>query len=132
MLVSAQELKNITTKIVSSGAFRYNADAGSDRNLTGGNLMRQYYGKFAMGGGKPIALTLHPNMPAGTIIYRTKQLPYRVQNMRYTFNVRTLQEWRQVDWPIVHRSWDYGVYVTETAEMHASFAYGVRTNIANG
>jgi hypothetical protein len=26
-------------------------------------------------------------------------------------------------------TWDYGVYVTETAEMHASFAFGVRTNI---
>jgi hypothetical protein len=84
-----------------------------------------------MGGGHEVTISLHPNMPAGTILYRTKNLPYRIQNMRNTFNIRTLQEWRQIDWPIVQRSWDYGVYVTETAEMHASFAFGVRTNIAN-
>jgi hypothetical protein len=132
ILVSAQELSNITNKILNSGAWRFTMDGESMRGPSGGNLVRAYQGRFAMDGGKRITFTLHPNMPAGTIIYRTKQLPYRVQNMRYTFNVRTLQEWRQIDWPITRRSWDYGVYVTETAEMHASFAYGVRTNIANG
>ncbi|MGH3430895.1 MAG: hypothetical protein ACRDQZ_25555 [Mycobacteriales bacterium] len=135
IIVSGQELKNITNKIFAGGGaplYRINLDGNAGRdNVRAGNLIRQYLGKFAMGGGHEVTITLHPNMPAGTILYRTKALPYRVQNMRYTFNVRTLQEWRQIDWPITQRSWDYGVYVTETAEMHASFAFGVRSNIAN-
>lgn len=135
IIVAGQELKNITNKIFAGGGaplYRLNLDGNNaNRGGVGGNLIRQYLGKFAMGGGHEVTITLHPNMPAGTILYRTKQLPYRIQNMRNTFNVRTLQEWRQIDWPIVQRSWDYGVYVTETAEMHASFAFGARTNIAN-
>lgn len=135
IIVAGQELKNITNKIFAGGGaplYRLNLDGNSKRDgVVAGNLIRQYLGKFAMGGGHEVTITLHPNMPAGTILYRTKQLPYRIQNMRNTFNVRTLQEWRQIDWPIVQRSWDYGVYVTETAEMHASFAFGARSNIAN-
>lgn len=135
ILVSGQELKNILTKIINGGGaslYRLNLDGNAMRNgVSAGSLIRSYLGKFAMAGGHEVMITLHPNMPAGTILYRTKQLPYRIQNMRNTFNVRTLQEWRQIDWPITQRSWDYGVYVTETAEMHASFAFGSRTNIPN-
>lgn len=135
ILVSGQELKNILQLIINGGGaslYRLNLDGNAQRNgVSAGSLIRSYLGKFAMGGGHEVMITLHPNMPAGTILYRTKQLPYRIQNMRNTFNVRTLQEWRQIDWPIVQRSWDYGVYVTETAEMHFSPGFGVRTNIAN-
>jgi hypothetical protein len=135
ILVSGQELQNILQLIINGGGaslYRLNLDGNAMRQgISAGNLIRSYLGKFAMGGGHEVMITLHPNMPAGTILYRTKQLPYRIQNMRNTFNVRTLQEWRQIDWPITQRSWDYGVYVTETAEMHASFAFGCRTNIGN-
>jgi hypothetical protein len=135
IMVSGQELKNITNKIFAGGGaplYRINLDGNANRDaVRAGNLIRQYLGKFAMGGGHEVTISLHPNMPPGTILYRTRNLPYRIQNMRNTFNIRTLQEWRQIDWPIVQRSWDYGVYVTETAEMHASFSFGLRTNIAN-
>jgi hypothetical protein len=136
ILVSGQELKNILQLIINGGGaslYRLNLDGLNTRTggIAAGNLIRSYLGKFAMGGGHEVTISLHPNMPAGTILYRTKQLPYRIQNMRNTFNVRTLQEWRQIDWPITQRSWDYGVYVTETAEMHFSPGFGVRTNIAN-
>jgi hypothetical protein len=135
ILVSGQELQNILQLIINGGGaslYRLNLDGNAMRNgVSAGSLIRSYLGKFAMGGGHEVMITLHPNMPAGTILYRTKNLPYRIQNMRNTFNVRTLQEWRQIDWPITQRSWDYGVYVTETAEMHFSPAFGIRCNIAN-
>jgi len=133
ILMSGQEIKNVSKKIVNSGAYRVNVTGeGSKGDLSGGSLVRSYLGKFAMGGGKEVTLTLHPNMPAGTIFYRTKKLPYRVQGIANLAQIRTQQEWRQVDWPPVHRSWDYGIYANETFEMHFSPAFGVRTNIANG
>lgn len=133
ILVSAQEMTNITKKISGSGAYRINANAADEKgNLSGGSLVRSYLGKFAMGGGKPVTITLHPDMPAGTMFYRTKKLPYRVQGLANLAQIRTQQEWRQVDWPMVHRSWDYGIYSNETFEMHFSPAFGVRNNIANG
>jgi hypothetical protein len=133
VLMSGQDLKNVSEKITKSGAYRINVNGqGSKDGLSGGSLIRSYLGKFAMGGGKEVTLTLHPDMPAGTIFYRTKKLPYRVQGMANIAQIRTQQEWRQIDWAPVHRSWDYGIYANETFEMHFSPAFGVRTNIANG
>jgi hypothetical protein len=138
ILVSGQERKNISNKIIAGGSaafgFRANISGDGKRNdLSGGSLARQYLAKFAMGGQEQLLeLELHPNMPAGTILYMTDTLPYRVQNMQNIALVRTLQEYRQIDWPQTRRSWDYGVSVTEALEMHFPLAFGIRTNIANG
>jgi len=136
ILMSGQDLKNVSAKIISGGTnpiYRITLDGQAGKgNVSGGALVRTYLGKFAMGGGKEITLTLHPDMPPGTIFYRTKKLPYRVQGLANICQVRTQQEWRQVDWAPVHRSWDYGIYANETFEMHFSPAFGVRSNIANG
>lgn len=133
MLVGAQVQSDISDIIQSSPNYRVITPSGdSQGNLTGGGLARTYLGKFAMQGAEPLQIKLHPNMPAGMIFYRSKRLPYRVQGLQNLAVIRFLQEWRQIEWPIMHRSWDYAVNVMEAFELHFPGAFGIRSNIAPG
>ena len=135
ILVNAQEKNNIKKKLVTNSGtplYRINATSDGKGTISGGIDAISYLPQYSMGAPSPVPIDIHPDMPPGTIFYMCERLPYRIQNMRYTANIRTLQEWRQIDWPIVKRRWEYGVYANELFEMHFSPAFGVRTNIANG
>jgi hypothetical protein len=46
--------------------------------------------------------------------------------------VKTRQDYYQIDWPITTRQRQVGVYAEEVLAVYAPFAMGVITNIANG
>lgn len=135
ILVSSQELINITKKIIAGGAspiFRFVGDfKGDAANVTAGALVGSYLNKFAMGGAVNIPVRLHPNVPAGTIIYLSDRIPYPLANVRNIIQVKTRREYYQIEWPLRSRKYEYGVYADELLQMYAPFAFGVRANIGN-
>jgi hypothetical protein len=139
MIVNAQELNNITAKVIASGGaplFRLNLDAArasvSDLTLTAGTVIGSYLNKFTMGGGQVVPVMLHPNVPAGTIIFYTDNLNYPVSNVRNPLEMRTRQEYYQTEWPLRTRQYEYGVYVDEVLVNYFTPAFGIITNIGNG
>lgn len=137
ILVSAQEMVNITNKVIGgSGAplFRFLMDAkGQANGVTAGVVVGSYLNKVGMGGtGQEIPIRLHPNIVPGMILYWTDRLPYPLVNTRNIVQVRERRGYRQVDWPIVTQRQEYGVYVDQLLELRAPFAFGARVNIANG
>jgi hypothetical protein len=42
------------------------------------------------------------------------------------------QEYYEIDWPVITRARDVGVYAEEVLAVYAAFAMGVICNIANG
>ena len=134
--VSAQELQNITQKVLENGGsnlIRFNFDASTTQaaTLSAGTAVGSYLNKYTMSGGTLVRIVLHPNMPAGSILFRSTTMPYPVSNVANIAEVRCQQDYFQTEWPRKTRKYEYGVYATEAFALYAPFAFGVITNIAD-
>lgn len=137
LYVNAQELKNITTKVLSNSSgplLRYEPGT-QGYELTASGYVSFYFNPFvAQGGGIKIPIRLHPRVPAGTILGWCENLPlqYQSNEVPNVAEVKTRQDYYQIDWPIITRKRQVGVYAEEVLAVYAPFAMGVITNIANG
>jgi hypothetical protein len=136
--LNAQELRNITTKVLSSSSapllsYHHSTD-GREYELTAGGTIRYYYNPFAQDGGDKVPLRIHPKVPPGTILGWAENLPMQYQSNEVP-NVAEMKErtsFYQIDWPLVTRQRQSGVYVEETLAVYAPFAMAIINNIANG
>ncbi len=132
--VSSQEAMNINKKIVGNGGaplFRFNENGGG-AILTAGTIVGNYLNKFAMGAGQVIPIQLHPNVPAGTILMVTEELPYPVSNVDNVIQMKLRKDYYMQEWPIVSRKRGLGVYFDGVLQHYAPFSLCVISNIANG
>jgi hypothetical protein len=134
MWVSSQEVLNISKKILqgsANGAQRFVFD--SSRNALGGGVMvRTYLNRFSMRGGTVVDIKIHPNMPAGTILMTTKFLPYPLSGVGNVMQIRTRQDYYQIEWPLHSRRYEYGVYADEVLQHYFPPSLALITNIGNG
>jgi len=132
--VSAQEAQNITTKVLAGSAnpaFRFNISGAQD-GLMGGMFVTSYLNKFNPGGPKALKIEIHPNMPAGTILFYSSDIPYPTSNVGNIVQKKTRKDYYQLEWPIRSRKYEYGVYVDGVLQNYFPPAFGLLTNIANG
>jgi hypothetical protein len=138
--VNAQELKNITSKVLSGTSaplLRYDrtGEAGEGEfQITASGTIAYYYNPFALNGGLRIPVRIHPRMPPGTLVAWAENLPiqYQSNEVPNVAEVKTRQDYYQIDWPIVTRQRQVGVYAETVLAVYAPFAMGVITNIGNG
>lgn len=135
LYVNSQELRNITTKCLSSGSaplLQYFQDPGKGEvHLTAGGTIDFYYNPYL---NKKIPIRVHPNLGAGTILGYAEDLPVQYQSSEVpnVAEVKTRRDYYQIDWPITTRAQMAGVYAEEVLAVYAPFAMGVLANIGNG
>ena len=132
--VNSQEMNNIGKKILAGSAnaaqrFVFNADQGM---VGGGIMVRTYLNKFGMDGAQELKIRLHPNMPAGTMLFTTNRLPYPLSNVTNVMQMRMRRDYYQIEWPVVTRKYQYGVYEDGVLQHFFPPSAGVINNIANG
>jgi hypothetical protein len=138
LYVNVQELKNITAKVLSNASaplLRYNVnDDGNPYDLAAAGAVSYYFNPFALNGGLRIPIRIHPRVPPGTILGWAENLPvqYQSNEVPNVAEVKTRQDYYQIDWPIVTRQRQVGVYAEEVLAVYAPFAMGVIANIGNG
>lgn len=133
ILVGSQESKNIKAKIMdapATAAQRFVFTMSKD-GVVGGSSAVSYLNNFQMGTAKEIPIKLHPNMPNGTVMFRTKQLPYQASGVPNVAQIIARQDYYSIEWPLRTRKYEMGVYADECMQVYAPFAFGVITNIAN-
>jgi hypothetical protein len=134
MWVNSQEALNISRKILSgsqTAAQRFIFESSQD--LVGGGVMvRTYLNRFSMQGGSVVDVKVHPNMPAGTILMTTKALPYPLAGVGNVMQIRTRQDYYQIEWPLTTRKYEYGVYADEVLQNYFPPSLALITNIGNG
>lgn len=138
--MNSQELNNVTTKVLSNSSgplLRYNMDASGSKEPMGivaGGVIAFYFNPFAANGGMMIPVKLHPTLPAGTILFHCENLPvqYQNNNVPNVAEVKTRNDYYQIDWPQKTRQYESGVYAEEVLAVYAPFALHVLNNIGNG
>lgn len=132
MWVHAQEAGNMAKKVAAPGstsAIRQLNQMGTEPYLMGGASLNKYWNKFT---NQWVSVNLHPNMPAGTILFKTNEIPYPLSEVGEVQLVRCRRDYYQIEWPIISRQYVYGVYCDEVLVHRAPFSLGVLSNIANG
>ena len=132
ILVNAQELNSITNLVVAAGGaplFRFNMDNGGG-TLNAGVIVGNYLNKFTMDGGSLVKVMLHPNVPPGTIIFYSKKIPYPLSNVTNVMQFKCRRDYYQIEWPVVARKYQYGVYVDEVLQNYFPPAFGLISNIS--
>lgn len=129
--VSSQEALSISQKILasnSSGAYRIvvNMEQGM---IAGGVMVATYLNRFSMSGANVLKVRIHPNMPAGTILFTSNRIPYPLSGVGNVMQVRTRQEYYQIEWPLRTRKYEYGVYADEVLQHYFPPSMGVIANI---
>ena len=139
MLVSSQELLNITRKVIAGGGaplFRFNLDGGegtvSAVTATAGAIVGSYLNKYTMSGGQLVQILLHPNVPPGTIVFYSRTIPYPLSNVANILQMKMRQDYYQLEWPMQTRQYQYGVYADGVLQNYFPPAFGIIRNIANG
>lgn len=79
--------------------------------------------------GELLDLIVHPNMPPGTIFFRTTVAPAYLDGITDLARVRTRREYYQIEWPLRTRRYEYGVYADEVLQHYFPPSMGVITNI---
>lgn len=138
ILVNSQELQNITRKVMNTSSTvmvaSENGNVQSFSTVANG-VVTGYFNPYCAGGmSVTIPIILHPNLPAGTILFWCENLPAQYKNNQ-TPNVAEMhvrKEYVSTVWPRITRSRAVGVYVEETLAVYAPFGMGVITNIGNG
>ncbi len=131
--VNSQEMQSIaklTANGTTTAAQRIVFSAQPGNVIGGGVIVRSYLNKYAMDGNTELKVRLHPNMPAGTILFTTMRLPYPLSNVSNTMQIRERRSYYQIEWPQISRKYEYGVYCDEVFQHYAPFSLGVITNIA--
>ncbi|MGO8845401.1 MAG: hypothetical protein ACLQFI_08740 [Methylocella sp.] len=134
MWVNSQEALNISRKILSgsqTAAQRFVFESSQDV-VGGGIMVRTYLNRFSMQGGSVIDIRVHPNMPAGSILMTTKVLPYPLAGVGNVNQIRTRQDYYQIEWPLRSRRYEYGVYADEVLQCYFPPSLALITNIGNG
>lgn len=141
LYMNSQEVKNVTNKVMSSSQgslVRYNtpntgAGANEPYAIVAGGVVSSYYNPFMPEGGAIIPIKIHPKVPPGMVMGYAENLPMYYQNNEVSnvAEVKTRQDYYQIDWPIRTRSYESGVYAEEVLAIYATFAIGIICNIAN-
>lgn len=143
IMVSSQEQTNISKKIAAgpgSGTsnLRFVRDSGPNGQLVGAVIARAYLNRFTAGlsggpsSGREIPIELHPNLPPGTLLYETNELPYPASNVGNVLQFRARKNFYATLWPRVKRRWEYGVYLNGVLQNYFIPMFGMRSNIGNG
>lgn len=137
LYVSSQQLRNVTDKVLSTGSaplLQYFQSPDEAYGVTAGGTISYYYNPFMLEGGMRMPVRIHPNLAPGTILAYCENLPvqYQSNEVPNVAEIKTRQDYYQIDWPITTRARMVGVYAEEVLAIYAPFAIGVMTNIAAG
>ena len=127
---NSKELAAITKLVIGGGGaplFRFNTDAKATLGgISAGSAVGNYLNKITQ---DLIEVKVHPFCPAGTILFTSKSIPYPLSGVGNVMQIKCRRDYYQLEWPMVTRKYQYGVYTDELLQIYAPFAFGAITNI---
>lgn len=110
---------------------RFTVTTGME-NVRGGSAVRGYINPFGMGAASEMPVKLHPNLPPGTIMFLTDELPYALNDVQNVYQMRMRKDYYQIEWPLRTRKYEYGVYADQVLQHYFPPSLGFMTNIGKG
>jgi hypothetical protein len=131
ILMSSTDLGITAGQMLSGGSTSYpfmevfDADETTGR-IVAGRRVNAYMNKFM---GNTLPIEIHPYLPPGTIMFWSDRVPYELSGVANVLQVRTRMDYYQIQWPLVRRAYEYGVYMDEVFENNFPPAFGLIQNV---
>jgi hypothetical protein len=93
----------------------------------GATQVTKYLNKIT---GQEIDMSIHPDMPDGTILFYTGSVPYALSGVGNICQIKTRRDYYQIEWPLRTRRYEFGVYADEVLQHYFPPSLGVMRNIA--
>lgn len=128
--VNFRQFQKITNLVLgqTNPQVMFTVDVNSPKELVAGRNVGKYLSPIT---GEVIDLVVHPNLPPGTIMFRTTRVPAYLDGVSDLCRVRTRREYHQIEWPLRTRKYEYGVYADEVLQHYFPPSLGLITNVAN-
>lgn len=128
--VNFRQFQKITNLVLgqTNPQVMFTVDVNSPKELVAGRNVGKYLSPIT---GEVIDLMVHPNLPPGTIMFRTTRVPSYLDGVSDLCRVRTRREYHQIEWPLRTRKYEYGVYADEVMQHYFPPSLGLITNVAN-
>ncbi|NLR74217.1 hypothetical protein [Leeia aquatica] len=130
--VNAQQLLDMNRKILIGGGaplVRFNLDGNNPGAYNPSAVIGSYLNKIT---NTQVKIEVHPNVPPGTILFWSDNLPYKLSGIQNAVQIRTRRDYYQLEWPLRTRKYEYGVYTDQVLQNFFPPAFGIITNIARG
>lgn len=111
---------------------RFTVQVGGQDQIRGGSMVRGYLNPFGLGQAQEIPIRLHPNLPPGTMMALTEQLPYALNDVQNVYQIKSRREYYQIEWPLRTRKYEYGVYADQVLQHYFPPSLGFIVNIGKG
>lgn len=128
--VHSQELSSINKIVIANGGaplIRLNDQSGSAATIVAGRTVGTILNPIT---NTMVEVKIHPNAPAGTILFYSKSIPYKLSGVSDILKVKLRRDYHAIEWPLRTRKYEYGVYSDEVLQNYFPPAFGVITNIA--
>lgn len=131
MYMSARTHNHLAAKVVDNGGsaiIRLMASTESGiGGIAAGARIKSYLNPMT---GQEIMIQIHPDMPDGLILLYADSIPYQLSGVGNVLQVRTRQDYYQLEWPLRTRRYEYGVYADQLLQNYFPPAFGTIGNIA--
>jgi hypothetical protein len=132
IFVNAQQAIDINALVIKGGAAplaRFNIDANAPGTIVGGAIVGTLMNKIT---GTQVKITVHPNVPPGTMVFWSDRVPYPVNNAGQLIRKRLRRDYFATEWPITTFQYTYASTMDGVLQCLAPFAFRVLNNIAPG
>jgi hypothetical protein len=132
--VNAQEMgtfrrRALDGKTTAAQRFMFQSQQGG---IVAAGAIRAYINQYAMDGSIEVPIRLHPNVPPGTIVFLSHEIPYSLSGVTDVNRILTRRDYYQIEWPQRSRKYEYGVYTDQVMQCYFIPGQAVLTNIARG
>ena len=126
LYVSSQQLKDMNAICLANGSaplIRYNMDAsGHNTGIDVGVVVASILNPVM---NKKVQIIVHPNMPNGTMLGWSNSVPYPLNDVGQIVKKKLRRDYWSIDWPMVKRRYEYGLYADGVLQCYAPFAFCV-------
>ena len=130
--VGSQVLMDMNGIIVKNGGaplIRYNMDMPGGGTLDAGIVVGTVLNKIT---NQKVKINIHPNMPPGMLMFWSDSVPYPLNDIGAIVLKHLRRDYYQIEWPLVTRSYQYGVYFDGVLKNYFPPAFGLIRGILPG
>lgn len=131
IFVGGTDRVNISNAIVNtasqSQAYRLVLTQGDAGSVVAGAVVGSFFNKVTS---KEVKLTVHPWFKQGNALIVSWALPYPWSELPNTIEVRLVQDYLQIDWPVIQMSYDSSVIAMGALLLPAAAYFGSYHGIA--
>lgn len=133
IFVNSQQLVDMNALVIANGGaplIRYQLDGNSpggeiQAGVVIGSILNPIVNKY-------VKITVHPNMPPGTIMFWSNSIPYPLNDVGSIILKHLRRDYYQIEWPVRTRKYEYGVYFDGVLKNYFPPAFGIIRNVGAG